>query len=383
MREYALAKEQYLLAAGIYNLEDADNKQGYIRAYIQAAWCLAKDNDINGALSMLRELLSKSLLKDNLDQLYKAMAEISKDNDDLESFYIYAEAALNLNPCDTDLRFKLAYTYSQNSNEQMALLHYKKHTDTTIDSGALNNLGVQYDHLGMQGKGVKSYYKAADLNETLSMANLAQKYLSQGFIDDAIKLIDRANNLSSEKNKPDYRVGNALKKVTDLQEEEEDKREQKILLTAETERKFRVRYSKAFCSEVNITKENIEGAWETPWGRYEMKFKPETDSFEIIGHEKMEIDSPAFAFLTRDTVKDTKIFKTRITKIQGKISNLSGRYTIQVKDDTGSTLLTSGNVHEAIGYMIVDDDFSQIEIMEKKKDNKTEYIQWKKLASSK
>ena len=63
---------------------------------------------------------------------------------------------------------------------------------------ALNNLGVQYETLKMPGKCVESYYKSADHKETLAMANLAQKYLDQGFVNNAKELIDKANERAAQ-----------------------------------------------------------------------------------------------------------------------------------------------------------------------------------------
>ena len=57
---------------------------------------------------------------------------------------------------------------------------------------------------------------------------------------------------------------------------------------------------------------------------------------------------------------------------------MSGRYTVDEKEE-GTTLLTKRIEYEASGYMIIDEKCITIEIMEKKKDDKTEFLQWKKI----
>lgn len=376
MREFKKAKEQFLLATEKYDVNDSDKKSGLIEAYVQAAWCLADNDDLNDALVLLKKLLPNPDFQDSKAQIFKGMAEISKDKDDIERLFIYAEAALDVDLSDTNLRFTLAYAYSQNKCEKLSLLHYKKLTDTTINRAALNNLGVQYDVLKLSYKGVQSYYKSADQNGTLAMANLAQKYLNEGFIKDARELVDKANKLSNEGVKPDYRVGKAQERINNLTEEE-SKKEKAILAEAEKERNFRVDYSNAFCSETTVTKSDIERVWETPWGNLKLAFDDTAGSFKMSGIRQVEIGQLASLF-TPSQPQLKKQFKNQTIEITGTIEHMSGKYSITVKDEESTTLLTGGKIHEATAYMVISESCNCIEIMEKTSDNKTEYKQWKK-----
>lgn len=378
MREFNKAKEYFLLAAGTYVVSDADKKSGLVDAYVQAAWCLADDDDLNGALAMLKKLILDPNFQDSKAKIFKEMSKISKDKDDTERFYVYAEAALDIDPSDTDLRFKLAFSYNQNEYVKLSLIHYKILTDTTVNSMALNNLGAQYGELKLQGKCVNSYCKAAGYNETLAMANLARKYLNEGFTKDAQELVDRANKLSNEGIKVDYRVGDAQKRIKDLTEEE-NKKEKEILLEAEKERKFYVCYAKAFCSEETIAKEEIEGNWETPWGNGQLTFNEEANSFEIdISIEKKDLLASLPSYFAGDQGKVEDVYKTEHHKIKGRVNNLSGKYTIDAKE-TGTTIMTKGVEYAATGYMVIDEGSNSIDVMEKTKDGKNEFKQWKKL----
>jgi hypothetical protein len=78
------------------------------------------------------------------------------------------------------------------------------------------------------------------------------------------------------------------------------------------------------------------------------------------------------------TGKPTKWTKEEMINIKGAIKNLSGRYTIEVSDEKGTTLLTRGNVYKASGFMMINKNCDFIEIMEKTSDGKTKFEQWKK-----
>ncbi len=382
MREYKIAKEQFLLAAGKYDVNEADKKLGAIDAYVEAAKCLAKDDNLNGALSTLRELLFEPNFQDSKAPIFKGMAEICKDNDD-DRFHIYAEASLDIEPRDTGLRFSLAYVYSQKENEIISFLHYKKITDTIVHSAALNNLGVKYYELKLKGKSIESFYKSAECKETLAMGNIAEEFFKVGFFKDAQNLISKANKLSTTGIKVDPKVGatqdNLSKRIV-----EENKEEKEILSKAEKERKFYVKYSNAFCSNSTIIKENIEGIWKTTaWGDLKLKFNEKANSFSI-NKKIQEEDTTSILgnlFVSSQTPSQPIKYINQHIKITGTIENMSGKYNIEVegkKSGDKATILTGSKAHEATGYMVINETIDRIEIMEKTTSGKTEYIQWTK-----
>lgn len=372
MGEFAKAKEKFLLAAEKYDVNDAEKKSGLVDAYIQAAWCLAEDDDLNGALSLLRKLLFDANLQDSKAQIFKAMAKISKNKNNIERFFIYAEAALDINPCDTDLRFRLALTYSENKDEKLSLLHNKKHTDTTEEYGAFNNLGVQYSCLEMPGKGIKAYKNAIDKGQTIAMANIAQKYLNEGFVDDAQKILDKANKLKIEPT-----VGQAQERIKNITKKENEK-EKEILLEAEKQRKFRVSYSKAFCLDKTVSKNQIEGIWETPWGNGKLNFDENTKAFNI--KIQKEIDQSLLSSLLTAKVgipRPEPKKKFQNISIEGTFEGLGGKYNIRISEGKEAPTLLTGEAG-ATGHLILNDDLNNMSVMEKTKDGKIEFKQWKK-----
>jgi thioredoxin-like negative regulator of GroEL len=377
MREYTKASETFLLTVSKYNISESEQMRRQIDSYIQASWCLSYNKDIDGALLILRKLLSDNNYKEFRASIFKAMAEISKETNDIDRYIIYAEASLDIDPSDTNLRFNLAYVYSNNSDNQLAFLHYRKLIDTSIDSVALNNLGVQYDTLNMPSKCIKSYYKSTEYKETLAMANLAQKYIDKGFAEQARELIDKANKLSNEGIKVDYRVGNAQKRLIDMIEED-DKKEKEILAISEEQRNYRVKYSYAYCSDKAINETEIIGIWKTPWGNMCLNYDKETGFFKIEHSMRVEVNRYLSALLG-GVEKDTKSYEDRIISIKGKIVNLSGKYTIEVSNEKVTTILTSGNIYKANGYMLINEKCDFIKIMEKTNEGKTKFEQWEKL----
>jgi tetratricopeptide (TPR) repeat protein len=372
--EFKRAREQFLLAAEKYDINVADKRIGLVNAYIQAAWCLVLDGNLNESINELNGLLLNPNLQESRAEIFEAMARISKEKGPVEDFLIFAEASLDIDPVNTQLRFELAYAYSNNNNEKLALLHYKKLTDTTKHISGLNNIGVSYGRLEIKGKSIKSYFNAAEEKETLAMSNLANRYIDAGFIDQAQELINEAYDLHKDGFEVDSRVGEAQKRIKTMAEEE-NKKEEEILLEAKKESQYRVKCSNALCSDKKLSKTQVEDTWQTSWGSMQLKYNEENNSFEVEHKRKAEI--------TSYYSHGEKFYKDEVIKIKGTIRNLSGRYTIEVSDEkTATSLLTSGNIYRASGYMIINENCDFIEIMENTYDGKTKFEQWKKNPAS-
>jgi len=127
-----------------------------------------------------------------------------------------------------------------------------------------------------------------------------------------------------------------------------------------------------------VAKSDIEGVWETPWGNLKLAFDDTAGSFKMRGIRQVEIGQLAAALFTPSQPKLEKQFKNQTIEITGTIEHMSGKYSITVKDEEGTILLTGRKIHEATAYMVISESCNCIEIMEKTSDNKTEYKQWKK-----
>jgi len=381
MGEYEKAKEKFLLAKDNLDINDENKRDQIVQCYVESSWCLANAEKYNAAIDMLKQILGKNEFQSQSAMILRAMAYIAKDKNEVDDFISYAEASLNYDSLDTDIRFKIAYAYSEEGYEKLALLHYKKLLYISMDTVALNNIGVCYDRLKLKGKSVNNYLKSAEKKETLAMSNLAGKYLDAGFIKNAKELIDKANKLSAEDIKVNPGIGSALRRLENLKKEENES-EAKFLKEAEQERKFRLKYSEAKLSEKTISKKNWQGSWDTPWGEAKIATDEKSDSFTIKLHTKEE-DKMATAFATSYSfLQPKKIYQERDIVIDGRISELTGKYTIKIDDankQTQTSLLTAGAQYYATGYMIINESYDRIEIMEKTLDDKTEFKEWKKV----
>lgn len=378
------AKEQFSLAQDNLDINDERERDLIVDCYVGSSWCSADDNEYIDAIDRLKQLLRRNELQAQRSKILRAMADIAKDKDEVDDFILYAELALNTDPFHTDTRFNVAYAYSKKGYEKLALLHYRKLLDISPRNAiALNNIGVCYGNLKLKGKSVSSYLRSAEEKETLGMSNLAYNYLDAGFVNNARELIDEANKLSAEGIEVNPRVGRVFGKLKDLKENE-DKSESKFLKEAEQERQFCLKYSEAKLSETSASINDWRGSWETPWGGAEIELDKGTNSFQIKLHTKEE-DHLATALARRvypfGLLQPQKVYKERNIIIDGRISGLTGRYTIKIDDaNEPPTLLTAGKLYSATGYMIIAQTCERIEIMEKTFDDKTEFREWKKLA---
>jgi len=361
MGEYEKAKDKYLEVKDIYDITNESDKANIVDCYIEANKCAASQGKYDEAISSLSRLLLEDDFKGQRAQLLKGLADISKDNKDMKNFFVYAEGCLDIDPTYTDLRFNLAYHYSAEGQYKLSFLHYKKLTDTVDHPIGLNNLGVQCNELDLKGKSINSFYQAADYNITLAMANLAGRYLQQGFMEDAGKMIKRANDLSKDGIEVHGNVGYVKNQLDSILKEEDDK-EREILVDAEKERRFRVNYTEAFLTDKTVQPDHFEGIWDTKWGDIEIFFNQDENT--IRAEQQTELGK----------------IKNRLVTIEGTIKNLSGVYSIKVVVTTEwSSGPTEDTVYKATGYMLMNtDDDTQIEIMEKAEKDEMSMLNWQK-----
>lgn len=373
MQEYSKAKHLFLSTTVLFDINNESIR--IIDGYGESASCLSLSGKYGEATELLLEILNKDEFEEYKSNILAFLAEIARQNDDSNKFFIYAESALEYDPSNTDLRLRLAYEYSNENNNELSLLHYKKLINSKKSSAGLNNLGVQYNHFNLPGKSISSYLESSELNNTLSMANIAQKYLDSGFIKDAEIEIKKAHDLANEGKKIAGNVGVAQNRL-DRMLDDENKKENKILKEAEKEREFRVKYSEAFYSNLDLSMQKFECDFETPWGILNLKYDENKNSFKI-DQKMIESESGDWVCLNSDSEER----EYRLINIMGKIEKFIGTYKIKVEDITEySSPKVSPyirKVHEADGYMIINANQDSIDVMEKNNDE-VKYHCWKK-----
>ena len=142
---------------------------------------------------LISALNSTKNIKEKFENL-KKLAELYREDNNIDSQISALEKALEIKPNDQGTLFDLAYAYSQNKQDNLAILHYKSlvNIDPTHQN-AFNNLGVAYGKLNFRFSQIKSFNQAFELDNTLAASNLAQQYIAAGFEKEARSILEEAN----------------------------------------------------------------------------------------------------------------------------------------------------------------------------------------------
>jgi len=184
------------------------------RAYQKAGKIEAVEKIVN----RLKELANENGLEVESLNSQRQLAELTNSN---ELLIATMERLLATDPTNHDLRFKLAYKYSELEIDNLSMFHYLKIPQESRSAASWNNLGVAFDKNSLQAKSVAAYRKAENMDETLAMSNLANKYLTAGFLDEAKQLCEKALALpNSHKN-----VATTLASIKEVPEKERESSE--------------------------------------------------------------------------------------------------------------------------------------------------------------
>jgi tetratricopeptide (TPR) repeat protein len=107
------------------------------------------------------------------------------------------ERAIEIQPDDDKRRFLLAHKHWETGSNDLALFHYLKIREPQREGGTWNNLGVAFERAGLPAKAVEAYRQSEHLGETLAMSNLAQRFLSAGFLSEAREQCEKAFKLEN------------------------------------------------------------------------------------------------------------------------------------------------------------------------------------------
>jgi tetratricopeptide (TPR) repeat protein len=308
-------------------------------------------------------------------QIYKLLGDIYKEQGDLEISCSLYEMALNYEPTELSIRFRLAYDYDEIKKYALSAYHYKTYLKTSEDSTAMNNLGWEYERLKLFGKSVWAYRKAMNKDETLANSNLARLYIEKGFYDEARNILDNALEKKEHHGNVDYYL-NHLK--TSIEKEEKD--EESLLKGTQESRAFILDYAQAIAVPFN-NYAAITGLWITDYKDLkELKIQFVSPNILAGEHEvkytsaipyRMGLLAYAHGVAKQETI-------TRIKKItfSGKIINRRLRYSVKVSSDSES-LLTSALRTEFTGFGILSQDNQEIKFIVEK-EGEFEYFTAKK-----
>jgi tetratricopeptide (TPR) repeat protein len=120
-------------------------------------------------------------------RLLRVLRDVAPDEEDDVKISIM-ERIVDLDPDDDGTRFSLAYRYSEKQNNDLSLFHYLKIPESQRSGASWNNVGVEYERGGLPAKSIGAYRAAGEMGETLAMSNLAQRFMSGGFLSEAEKI---------------------------------------------------------------------------------------------------------------------------------------------------------------------------------------------------
>lgn len=214
-------------------LECAGDDSDRSAAYRWIASTYEREDRCEKAIGELEEAVNELEDSTALSRVLKKLAEMYQgQNDDLKAWAVY-EQAVSLDPTDNDLRFKIAYRYSESGHQWLALEHYKELLRRSSEHGmAANNAGAVCNKLALDVSAVEYFRRGEDRGIGLAAANLAQRLLDAGFQEEAEsklrKALDRGDdhpnvkkglaNIEDKKQKENNRKKDGARRAREMSE---------------------------------------------------------------------------------------------------------------------------------------------------------------------
>jgi hypothetical protein len=288
--------------------------------------------------------------------LYVTLADIAKDKKDEVVESAALERALEGDPADLHLRFRVALLYGEMKNDCLAAFHYKLRLAQDQDVGTMNNLAIAFDTLGLRGMAIELYESAAQMLP-LAKANLGNVFVTAGFLSRGDELARQA--LTEPGDETATQAAKVLTRIQD-QRAEEEKKATELILRAETERAFRSRFADGVLSSLV----KITGIYETKHGA--LSFEQSGDT--IIGTASVKVPETGFFAATATLLGGMGSSgptepEIRTLRFQASIVGRSGRFTMKNRQGRES-LLGLRPVSETTGLIIVAADGESFDVLE-------------------
>jgi tetratricopeptide (TPR) repeat protein len=258
LNENGRAAETYLAASKI-----AADAATAARLRRQAAEQLAHDGDFQRATALVDAIRQTATATPSEQlSLLRTLLTIAELRKDEGALIAIMERLVEMKPDENEVRFKLAYKHSEIGNHELALHHYLRISPMDGQPGTWNNLGVAFEHFGLNVRAVNAFRQAAAMGNATAMANLGNKFIAAGFIEDAQSECDEALKQDSTlKN-----AGDLISRISDASEQEEAKH-QKLLSEAKPKMEFYRAMGKAIASAAP----QLHRSWVGPDCAFELK----------------------------------------------------------------------------------------------------------------
>ena len=370
-KEFQKAAESFQRAAQCATSEDIKFSR-----LSDAAGAFAKAGHIDKGRAIVTEMAkianNVSNGKTTILGVLKQIAEIEKDDD---QYLGTNEALLDIYPDDSDMRFGLAYRYSELNKEDLALYHYAMIPKGQRSEATWNNFGVANARLDLDCKAVEAYRKSEELGGTLAMSNLAKKLIDAGFLPEAEKICDQAMGIKDY----DKRIGLTISRIKEVQEEEGRKQET-ILTDTKRYREFYRDFGQA-CGKISPTLQR--GIWEGPKCKLNLEIKDSKLTAEGT-YETSPWGALAVALAGGSTPLQAPKPARHIIHYNGKLTGLAVKCEVTVEEEgqavkPRSLLAETAGSKEAL--MIISDDLNEIRVYEKEAPEAQKFYLLKRIES--
>jgi tetratricopeptide (TPR) repeat protein len=328
------------------------------RAFVEAK----DDADTLAVISRIKGQVQEA--PDTELQALRALAGIAKLKEDYESLIPLRERILELTPDDHETRFGLAYAYSKNSNNILALLHYSVIPEHERRAAGWNNLGVACDEVELPGQAVEALRNSESANGTLAMSTLATKFLKAGFLTEAMALCEKALKLED----PHKNIGLTWSKLKGLPDEERKRREELLAKARPISDFYRQTGGVLMRPQPNIS----ASGWDAPGGPITVIIKGDSFAAEGSYEQAGLFGSLGFGIFSNEI--PTKV-KYRVT-YSGTISGHTIRGTVYRRredEDTKQTTLLAGKADRPEVLMVLTDDERELRVMEDLKSSEPKF----------
>lgn len=249
-RDFDAAETSYREA-----VETATTENERARRVVSLVECLGERGSLSVAIDLASEKLRDLLDPVNRAIVYKAIADIEKIAGNALMRAIALEKALEATPESAEALFAAAYAESECELSPTVLENYDTLLRFEPKNGlAANNLAVELERLEMPIRSVGLYRRAVVEGNTLAMANLAYRFMNQGFSEEAREILKKAGQEAD----PHVNVSRATAALAE-RIEAEDKRWDSLVALSTAQRQFIRAYAESYYVPTEDVK--ISGSW--------------------------------------------------------------------------------------------------------------------------
>jgi len=352
--EFEKAADRFQIAAN-----NAPSDEERASCLGDAAIAFSKAGLIEKSRLLINEMAKIGLKIKNEEIILKRIRDLSEFEKEDDIYLASSEALLDFHPDDVDMRFELAFKYSELNQEDLALYHYKKIQAGQRSDTIWNNIGVANSRLDLKSNAIRAYRKAEELGSTLAMSNLANQFIGAGFLVEADQVCQRAIKIENY----DKEIGNSISSIKNVEKED---REKGVTILANTKR-YRDFYKKFGQACGKQSPSILANNWTGP----KCILNLEVNGQRLIAEGKYEDTSKSDLVNSLVSLRMALPYapqKTAKYKIQYK-GDLLGHAAIckrEIEVEGGALtggLLSGGGSKEVL--MIISDDLNEISVYEK------------------